>query len=46
MNLRIASVLIALVVMFMYFGILPFIDVIDEFWTISVAYVLLLVTLK
>ena len=35
MNLRIISVVIALVVVFMYFGILPFIDVVDEFWTMS-----------
>ena len=46
MNLRIISVVLALIVVFMYFGILPFIDVVDEFWTITVAYVLLLVTLK
>jgi hypothetical protein len=45
-SIRVISVLIALVIMFMYFGFLPFIDVIDEFWVMTVAYVMLLATLK
>jgi len=45
-TIRVISVLIALVIMFMYFGFLPFIDVIDEFWVMAVAYVMLLATLK
>jgi len=43
---RMISILIALIVLFMYFGLIPFIDVIDEFWTMTIAYVLLLVTIK
>jgi len=45
-TVRIISVLLALVIVFMYFGFLPFIDVIDEFWVMTVAYVMLLATLK
>lgn len=45
-TIRIISILMALIIVFMYFGFLPFIDVIDEFWVMTVAYVLLLTTLK
>lgn len=45
-TLRMISVLVVLCIVAMYFGFLPFIDVIDEFWVMVAAYGLLLFTLK
>ncbi|MEQ9229838.1 MAG: hypothetical protein RIF46_04090 [Cyclobacteriaceae bacterium] len=45
-TLRIISVLMALIVVAMYFGFLPFIDVVDEFYVMVIAYALLLATIK
>lgn len=45
-TLRLISILIVLLIVAMYFGLLPFIDVVDEFMMMIVAYALLLVTLK
>ena len=45
-SLRIISVIIAVAVLAMYFGLLPFIDIVDEFYVMVVAYGLLLYTLK
>ena len=44
--LRTISYILALVVVLMYSEILPGAEIVEEFWTITVAYVLLLVTLK
>ena len=45
-TIRMISVLAVLIIVAMYFGFLPFIDVIDEFWVMVAAYGLLLYTLK
>lgn len=43
---RLISVLLVIIVIAMYFGLLPFIDIIDEFWVMVGAYGLLLYTLR
>ena len=45
-TLRTISVLIVLIIIAMYFGFLPFIDVIDEFWVMVIAYALMVINLK
>ena len=45
-SLRTVSIIIVLIIVAMYFGFLPFIDVIDEFWVMVLAYALMAVTLK